>query len=622
MEKSKANWSWSWLARYRPYPMVMLSGLLLVLAFPPLPLGWLSYVALVPLLLVIDQTPERTFEDRFWGFFKGLLIMSLRLLVWPLRVLETGLRYRQRGAWTWPPLRYHRKIISRYAQVFRYAFTTFVIWNLGTTYWLLLNALNFEEPAAGLAHLGAGLTACLVNPFLMTLPFYFYLRLRHYLPAGISAYFLLPLWLAFEWLHYRWVLAWPWLTLGHSLTTWPAAIQYAEWTGVGGISALILLVNILCYRLLSVAGRLHRLWLGALALALVIAPLALRPWLLDPQRPLWQPAGTLGVRLVQPNLDPETARVQAPPARQLEALEQQVRQPGLDSLELVILPERVLPRAAEAACLYRSTQLRPFMGIAYAHGLSLLTGFTEIRPLADSLPPPPAATPFLPSDDQRYELCAQNPSGAYLRYNAAVLICPDTAPQVTRKQHLVPLMERSLWPAALDAWPVPRLPGSEGDFAPADTVRVLRTHAGTPLGVAICLDALHGRHARRLVQQGAEVLVILTYDGWWLQGAGYRQHAWLHSLRAIETRRSVVRLANAGLSLWIDPQGYRQAVLPVGEPAVADLHVPRYTGETFYQRHGDWPGRYACWLSLGLLVLLLAFEGWAWGRARQPVAQD
>lgn len=601
--------------------MVMLSGLLLALAFPPLPLGFLSYVAFVPLLLVIDQTPDRTFEDRFWGFFKGVFITSLRLLLWPLR-LGLALIQREPGTpWPWPPLRYHRQIISRYAQVFRYAFTAFAIWNLATTYWLPLNALNFEEPAAGLAHFGVGLTACLVNPFLMTLPFYFYLRLQHYLPAGIAAYALLPLWLAFEWLHFRWTLAWPWLTLGHSLSTWPAAIQYAEWTGVGGISAVILTVNILCYRLLTVSGRGHRVWLGTLALATVIAPLALRPWLLAPERAVFQPAGTLDVRLIQPNRDPETARLQDPPARQLAALEQQIRQPGLDTIDLVILPERILPRAAEAACLTRQPQFRPFVGLVYESSLSLLAGFTEVWPLPDSQPRPPMAAPFLPSDDQRYELCGREVSGHYLRYNAAVLLGPDTAPQITRKQHLVPLMERSLWPRWMDRLPVPRLPGSSGDFAAADSLRILHTHEGTPLGVAICLDALHGRHARQLVQQGAEVLVILTADGWWLQGSGYRQHAWLHGLRAIETRRNVIRLANAGLSLWLDPKGYRQAVLPVGEAAIADLRVLRYTGETFYQRHGDWPGRYACWLSLGLLVLLLAFEAWAGLRARRPAAQ-
>ncbi|RMG70971.1 MAG: hypothetical protein D6722_07715, partial [Bacteroidetes bacterium] len=351
-------------------------------------MGPLVYVALVPLLLVIDQTPERTFEDRFWGFFKAVLLTGLRLVLWPLRVLIAVLQHRKGQAWIWPPVRYRRKIISRYAQVFRYGFTAFVIWNLATTYWLPLNALNFEEPAAGLAHLGAGLTACLVNPFLMTLPLYLFLRLRHYLPPFPAAYFLIPLWLVFEWLHFRWPLAWPWLSLGHSLTDFPSLIQYAEWTGVGGISALILLINVLVYRFISVSGRLHRLWLAIPILGLLAGPLLLNRWLLSPDRPLLQAVGHLAVRMVQPNLDPETARPQAPPARQVAALERQIRRPGLDSLDLVILPERVLPRGTEAACLELSLQARPLRGVVYEASISLLSGFTEILPLPDSLPPP------------------------------------------------------------------------------------------------------------------------------------------------------------------------------------------------------------------------------------------
>ncbi|RMG72941.1 MAG: hypothetical protein D6722_04510, partial [Bacteroidetes bacterium] len=166
-----------------------------------------------------------------------------------------------------------------------------------------------------------------------------------------------------------------------------------------------------------------------------------------------------------------------------------------------------------------------------------------------------------------------------------------------------------------------RLPGSSGDFAAAERPQVLRLPSGIPLGVAICLDALHGQHARSLVAQGAELLTILTYDGWWLGGNGYRQHASLHSLRAIETRRAVIRLANSGLSFWLDLAGRRHEVLPVGTIATADVRVPLHGGMTFYQQHGDWPGRYALWVSGALLVLLLGLEAWHGGK-RSVLAQE
>ena len=99
-----------WFARYRPYPMVILSGILLILAFPPFPMAFLAYFAFVPLLLVIDQTPEKTFEDRFWGFFKAIIVLLFRFLT-----LQFIWRYKQK------PWRYQRQIISQNAHFSHYS---------------------------------------------------------------------------------------------------------------------------------------------------------------------------------------------------------------------------------------------------------------------------------------------------------------------------------------------------------------------------------------------------------------------------------------------------------------------------------------------------------------------
>ena len=71
MAPEKEKWTIYRTARNKPYLMVLASGLMLVLSFPPFPFAFLAYIAFVPLLLVMDHTPDRVYEDRFWGFFKA-----------------------------------------------------------------------------------------------------------------------------------------------------------------------------------------------------------------------------------------------------------------------------------------------------------------------------------------------------------------------------------------------------------------------------------------------------------------------------------------------------------------------------------------------------------------------
>ena len=243
---SKEFLSPSWLARYRPYPMVMLSGILLVLSFPPFPFAFLAHIAFVPLLLVIDMTPAKTFEDRFWGFFKAFIV-----LLWRFVTLQFIWRFKQK------PWRYQRQIISHNAQVFRYAYTAFVIWNFGTCYWLMMTAFGATSWTEVITYLMAGLMACILNPFLMTIPVYLYTRIKKTGWHGLASLAFVCFWLTFEWLHFNWDLSWSWITLGHAFTLYPSAIQFIEFTGTLGISAQILVVNVLIYQAIRAVGSRH-----------------------------------------------------------------------------------------------------------------------------------------------------------------------------------------------------------------------------------------------------------------------------------------------------------------------------------------------------------------------------
>ncbi len=585
--------------------MVILSGVMLVLSFPPFPFSFLAYFAFVPLLLVMDHTPERVFEDRFWGFFKAGLINFWRILT--LQIL-----WRFRGK-NWL---YKRRTITRYEQIFRYAYTAFIIWNLGCCYWMMLTALGVSTTSEAIEALTAAILANTLNPFLMAIPIYLFARLRSTSRSFLMSLSFMVFWLAFEWMHFHWELSWSWLTLGHSQTFYPDWIQYTEYTGTLGISAHILLVNILIYQGVRALVAKHRplivLCFGGMA-ALLIAPFALNTVILNPERPVFQASGTLNVRLLQPNIDPYdkfggmTAKEQV--SRFVELLES----PGLDSIDLAMLPETAIPRAIWNHELRSDALLQPLWAVLLREEkLSLLTGLTEVQRLDPATDKIPNSARF----NQRYGFY-------YDYYNAAALLRNGAEPQTFQKGKLVPLVERMPYLeylAFLKNFSID-LGGSFGNYGKPPTMHPMEVKEGADIASLVCYESEYGDYIRPLIQKGADLITVVTNDGWWnfsnkegqrSGSSGHIQHAHLSVLRAIETRREVARSANTGISLFIDNRGHILQPTEYWVPTFTDRTCKLYSTETFYVRHGDYLG----WISV---ILSLVVMGYVWGRKRLNV---
>ncbi|MDQ7843922.1 MAG: apolipoprotein N-acyltransferase [Armatimonadota bacterium] len=114
----------------------------------------------------------------------------------------------------------------------------------------------------------------------------------------------------------------------------------------------------------------------------------------------------------------------------------------------------------------------------------------------------------------------------------------------------------------------------------------LRTPLG-PVGVAICFESIFPDVSRAFVRHGAEVLAVITNDGWFDGTSGVAQHAAHAVFRAVETGRWVVRAANTGLTMVVDPAGRIRARISPGIPAVLTDAVALAAGETPYTRAGD-----------------------------------
>jgi apolipoprotein N-acyltransferase len=97
-------------------------------------------------------------------------------------------------------------------------------------------------------------------------------------------------------------------------------------------------------------------------------------------------------------------------------------------------------------------------------------------------------------------------------------------------------------------------------------------------------------------------MFVITNDGWWEDTPGYKQHLSFSKLRAIETRRSIARSANTGISAFINQKGEILKSTNWWEQAVIKSKLYLNNKQTFYTKHGDMIGRIASFLAVLMLL--------------------
>jgi len=150
---------------------------------------------------------------------------------------------------------------------------------------------------------------------------------------------------------------------------------------------------------------------------------------------------------------------------------------------------------------------------------------------------------------------------------------------------------------------LPAVPFADG-FTPGDGPHTLDLPGPVHVAPLICYEDLMPELSRAFVKSGkANVLVNLTNDAWYGRTVAPWQHARLAQWRAIETRRSLVRVTNTGVTTVIDAKGEMSESLPLFSAAVLKAAVPVLDGETLYVRFGDWFAWSATLISLAAILL-------------------
>lgn len=521
--------------------------------------------------------------------FSILTALLLTLSWWPLGLFPL--------AWAaFVPLFFIHHIIVQQRLgmmwAFCYGFIAFLLFNIGVTWWVWN------------ASAGGAIMAFILNSLLMNLPFMFLHQIGQRQQNGLKIWPFIWAWLAFEYFHYRWDGTWTWLTLGNVFAHVPWLVQWYEYTGVAGGTFWILWVNknifqwIVAYADTDAKVRFRQAF--NLVFFKLFTPIFLSAYIyFQHGEQINDKRFAVNVMVVQPNIDPYKEKFNNMPAFDQALKMLRIADEHMDSsVQLVVFPETSLVGNLNEENLQQEETIQ------------LIRQFQQKYPNTYILTGADSYKEFKPGERLSETAREYNPGMFYDAYNSAMFISPyDSIVAVYHKSKLVPGVERLPFSSVLkyvEKYAID-LGGTTGSLGTDKEPSVFKS-APIVSAPIICYESIFGEYVGEYVKKGANLLCIITNDGWWGNTAGYRQHLQYARLRAIETRRFVARSANTGISAFIDDRGNIISKTNWWEPAALKTRVYLNGEKTFYVEHGDWVNVLAIWFTL---YFVLTF---AWGR--------
>ncbi len=474
-------------------------------------------------------------------------------------------------------------------KVWRHAMLFFILWNLLVTWWVK----NASMPGF--------IMALFLNSLFMSIPFIMFHQTKKKLGSYVGYLSFIFYWLSFEYLHMNWDLSWSWLNIGNVMALYPSLIQWYEYTGSLGGSLWVLAINVLILLLMLPNSPLASLKRAGIGLGILI----LFPILVSLlQYSTYQQQGEIvEVVALQPNLDPYNEKFVAEKKdEQMENFLQLSQEQLTENTQFLVWPETSIP-TRRAIFLdkvnqhQRVKQIRNFIQKAYPN-LSLVSGIEPIRYYEDLDGSPTARN--VPSREMSYDI-----------HNSAILIDSSQNYQVYHKSKLVPGVERMPFYSVMKHFGIDKmhfiikLGGIPGTRATQEKRTALYNRDSIGVAPVICYESVYGEYVTEYIKNGAQLIFVVTNDGWWGDTPGHMQHKNYASIRAIETRRDVVRSANTGISCFVNQRGDISQELPYWTEGAIRGNMQANTFLTIYVRYGDYIARTALLLSFILLLYTL-----------------
>ncbi|MEY4876669.1 MAG: hypothetical protein RL708_1818 [Bacteroidota bacterium] len=507
------------------------SGFLLWLGFPMNDFTPIMFVALVPLLLSLEQL--RNSPNKAW-----------------LRFANT--------------------------------YFTFLIWNIASTWWVWN------------ASAGGATAAIILNALLQSFPVLLYYFFENRFASKYKWLILVVFWVAFEKIHLTWEFTWPWLTLGNSFATQTHWIQWYEYTGHLGGSAWIWLANISIFSALFIHHKKSFIsrWIKPFAIIAVPILFSFMVEYVAPFEDLFIKNPTQNFLLIQPNIDPYSEKfVDGTADKQLQKLFNLIEK-NIDTTQntIIVFPETALSTAIWLTNFNSDEQIIAVRSFLKKYPKAKLITGTSLIEMYDS--------PKTPSANQLGN------SNKYADvFNASVLMDTTISIQKYYKSKLVPGVERMPYPGFFKFLkPLLIDMGGASDNNGTQEERTNLIANKKNIAAMVCYESIYGSFVSGFVKNDANVLLIITNDGWWGNTPGYKQHFEFAKLRAIETRREVLQCANNGFSGVIDEYGNVISKTDYWKQAAINYKATMLNRKTFFVQYGNELEWLFVFLSLAIIL--------------------
>ncbi len=542
-------------------------------------------------------------EWRYWA----AAVLSAGLLELPFPLAGPMPPWRSVFAWfalaplLWAVLRASESAARPRRRAFLLAYVCGVLWYAGNCYWIYPTMkIHGDLPPA--------VSALLLLGFSLVLGGYFGVfglgvaSLRKRLgvaPALIAAPFL---WVALDLAGAR-ITSVPWDQLGYSQVDNAVVTALAPWTGVYGITFLLVSANALLAGGFVLPSLRQRVISGAVGFVVLAGGSA---GLLD-HAP--RPSTTATAVLVQPNLNvlaEQDNLWDAPQVWNQHMAEFAHLADEQCKTYIAGIPQTGAPNG-EIVCPPYATH--PDLVVwPEAPAFSFIESDPRFRETMSKLAQS-EKSPFIVGG---IGVDVSGADNTFSDYNSAMLFGADGS-RIGRydKIHLVPFGEYIPFQNLLTF--AHKLTGKVSDFSRGrdrSVFRIVDQH-GQPhrYGVFICYEAVFADEVRHFARNGAQVLVNISDDGWYGDTSAPWQHLNEARMRAIENRRWILRDTNNGITAAIDPYGRVRESIPRHQVDALPAEFGFRDDITFYTEHGDVFAWLCAVLSAGVIAWAMKKRG-------------
>lgn len=484
---------------------------------------------------------------------------------------------------------------------FLYSLPAFMVWNTITTWWI------------GKCTIPGVMGAIVINSILMSFTFGLWHCCKYRGLAkqnALSAILLICLWMSFEFIHLNWDLTWPWLNLGNIFAICPRYVQWYSITGTFGGTLWILVTNILLYEIILHLNNTERkriITYSTITILWLIIPIISSFLIYKHAEKNIDKSIPIQAVIVQQNTDPWT-EYDISNRKHTELLLSVASQKIDQNTDLVVCAESSIPSTISLDNLIN----HHFSTInENTNGFYLIDSTLEHYPHLNFI----LGLSTYKAFDHKASATTEEYGPHFFvdSYNTAACYNIHHCVGYYHKSRLVPGVEKMPFPKLFGflGKALIKLGGSNCSLGADVSQRAFKTtalHNHFKVGTAICYESIYGELFSHFVKNGAQAMTVITNDSWWGDTPGHVQHFEMSRLRAIETRRYVLRAANGGYSGFIDPLGNVQQKTRYNEQLSLKQTIYAQNVKTFYVQHGDYLARIAAVISL--IGLLYTFLTW------------